>query len=306
MTLEEQKEAATKKLTKVDFIDIHYDDSSLDKPLVYSQLAGVTAINENNRDIFYILITHTSLIQDSRIRQILDTLNTQLQEKLSEENKIEIIKKIVWHLSHAMLCARGSAAIMEIILSGLCKANNIDYEEWSLSTPPDLIAIFSPTPEEFSRHFSLTPRKDMIKAVDTLIDQGIQSEIAKKLKAALEGQLITFNNEEQKAFNDRSSNLGQLVEFYRRKGILVEKILGFKLDKPLMKTTKSRMPAEKPKQATSLTLDSLNESHVRNKPATSKIPKRNMLFASMNPSSRKEKVTQGEHHKKRDLGAKNK
>lgn len=252
----------TKKINAANLADITFYSPFSDTLITYTSLAGISATTQSDNNIFYVKIFHTILRNTyDTIFQILESLNNELHEKeLSEGERIEIIKEMAWHTSHAMFCQRGSAAITEIMLSGLCKACNIDYEEWKFATPPDLIALFSTSPKQFSQHFSLNPRQEMIDAVNDLINNNIQFKLAIKLKAVLEGQPVTFNNEEKKVFSDKSTSLGELIFFYKKRGILVEKLLGL----PPIELTK-KVSAAKSKAASPLVLDVEEKKDVKEK-----------------------------------------
>lgn len=127
-----------------------------------------------------------------------------------------------------MFTQRGNASLTEITSSSLCEVHKINYEEWrEFSVPLDLIAIFSTSPEEFSRHFSLHPRKDMLEDIAELIkniNDGFKLDLAVKLKRRIEGEAVEFCREEKEELGNVNSPFGYLIDQYRKKGILVDKL----------------------------------------------------------------------------------
>src|SRR3990167_197434 len=121
--------------------------------ITYSSLLKVKACNSSGKENEYIGIAHTPASNVPAIMDRIEVLYQLLINEQNSSNKIKLIKEITWHLSHAMPQQRGSAAICEMLLEVLLKGNSITRTEPRPSLPLDIIALFSRTPEEFSKDY---------------------------------------------------------------------------------------------------------------------------------------------------------
>ena len=137
--------------------------------LAYSTIHKIEMYEPEKRRGF--LIFHANVNNISAICNVVAGLYDELRngEDLSEIRKIEIFKELVWNLSHAMTQLRGSAAINEITLEGLLKHYDVHYDLDKSLPPIDLIAIFSESPDVFSKRFIINPTLEFQHALQQLI-----------------------------------------------------------------------------------------------------------------------------------------
>lgn len=104
-------------------------------------------------------ISHTPSKNVPLIMEKVAALNQKLDGMNADDPaaKIKVIKEMMWHMAHAMPQKRGSAAIGEMYFEALLQKHNIEYTGKNSKMPVDLIALFSTSPENFSKGFSINP-----------------------------------------------------------------------------------------------------------------------------------------------------
>lgn len=135
-----------------------------------------------------IVIVHTDGLQLNKIMEVVNDLNDSLKHEKNPEEKIRIIKKIAWYLFQAMPQKRGSAAIGEMVMETLLRANDINYDSihvaGGIEAPYDIIALFTKSPEEFVNKITIN-----------LIDE---HELSKSKKDASEENGVTVTETQPK------------------------------------------------------------------------------------------------------------
>lgn len=193
----------------------------------YSRISSFTIL-DNDMEKECLAILHTKASEIPKILDIVENLYQEFKNPtFTLGKKIEILKKMVWHLSHAMPCERGSAAITEIILEALLNSINIQYIP-SDDFPPDLAAIFTETPQKFSESFIINTNcnfKSPIFEAISQINNFIESLDEKKVKRRKQEEELdeeTLKNTAEKIINLLSGKLATITNFSNEDKLIIK------------------------------------------------------------------------------------